>query len=59
VTGSTSIWRNSALNSGNIVYIVYIIPKRDCMTIYNYMWEYVDCREMGKSIDCALISDGR
>jgi len=57
--GSTSKWRTIALDSGNMFYTVLIISKRDFMSIYNYMCKHVDCGDVGKVIDCALIMDGR
>jgi len=56
---STLIWHKIRFNSGNMFYTVYIIPKRDVMSVYNYMWKHVECGEVGEEIDCALILDGR
>ena len=44
----TSLCHNILLNIVNMFYIVYIIPKRDFMSICNYIWKHVDCGRGGR-----------
>ena len=56
VADSTSIWHNILLNSVDMFYTVYIIPKRILCQFIIICGNTLNVREV---INCALILDGR